>query len=79
MTEVHGHINLGGNVYDYGGFIFEVHHYCGPHPLNKKTQEPYKNVPGEKHRFWKVWDSFFDLSDKEKEKFLLQQGGCIFF
>lgn len=32
--------------------LFEMHHYCGPMPLNKKTHEERKLGP--KHKFWRA-------------------------
>ena len=54
------------NVYEYGGFLFEVHSYCGPHPLRKKDMKPYRKLPGEKHKFWKVFYEWDKLSKAEQ-------------
>ena len=35
-------------------WLVEWHYYFGPSRLNKKTEEPLRNQPGENHRFWKV-------------------------
>lgn len=58
----------GSPAYKFGGFIFEVHSYGGPHPLRKRDLAPYSKFPGEKHRFWDAWEKWNRLDDSEKEK-----------
>ena len=50
------------DVYEYKGFIFSVHHYCGPCKL-KKNLEP---AATEGRKFWKVWAEWYALSDDQK-------------
>jgi hypothetical protein len=50
------------DIYEYKGFIFEVHRYCGPCKL-KKNFDPAAAMG---RRFWQVWDEWNKLSDKEK-------------
>lgn len=58
------HICFGGKVYRYGGFTFEIHPYCGPHPL-KKNGDPVAHIPA---RFWPVWERFKALDVAEKQR-----------
>ena len=73
---MHGILCKGGNVYQFEGWTFEVHSYCGPHPLNKDG-ELRATPPGRK--FWAMWDRFDALSDEEKEACLVDRGGCVAF
>jgi hypothetical protein len=50
------------DVYEYKGFIFEMHHYCGPCKL-KKDFEPAAAMG---RKFWKVWGEWNKLSKKKK-------------
>ena len=60
----HGIITL-PNIYQFGGFTFEFHPYCGPVKLRKKDLEPAKNMG---RAFFKTLDKWEQLSDKEKEE-----------
>ena len=46
---------VGGTVYRFKGYLFEVHRYVGPLPLNKRTHDPRSTVPA---GFWEMWDRF---------------------
>lgn len=61
----------GPRLYRYEGWFFEVHSWCGPHPL-KKDGELRKRVG---RRFWAVWNRFAALSDKQKARYRIG-GGC---
>jgi hypothetical protein len=50
------------DIYEYGGFIFEMHRYCGPCKL-KKNLDPAAAMG---RKFWKVFDAWNMLSDEEK-------------
>ena len=50
------------DIYEYGGFIFEVHHYSGPAKLKKNLELAAR----EGRKFWKVWGEWDKLSPKEK-------------
>ena len=50
------------NIYEYKGFLFEFHRYCGPCKL-KKDWEP---AARQGLKFWKVIDEWAKLSDAEK-------------
>jgi hypothetical protein len=52
------------NVYSYKGFLFEMHHFCGPTRL-KRNGEHHKYFGP---RFWKVFEEWFKLTDKQKAK-----------
>ncbi len=80
MAVVHGILHLGGPVYRYGGYTFEMHHYCGPIVL-KKNLEPRKNQPtSERDPFWSVFGRWQGLSEKEQAATKLDTPhGAIFF
>ena len=51
-------------IYEYEGYYFEWHSYCGPIPLNRKTHEPRKTIPA---GFWNMIERFQKLSKEEKQ------------
>jgi hypothetical protein len=61
---VQGFICL-ANIYQYKGFTFEYHHYCGPVKLRKKDLEPAKNSG---RKFFKILDEWNKMTDIDKEK-----------
>ena len=61
----------GPKLYRYDGLFFEVHSYCGPHPL--KADGELKKQAGRK--FWKMVEQFQALTDKEKSTYRIG-GGC---
>ena len=71
---MNGFLCLGGNVFRFDGWLFEVHSYCGPWPLNKDLS-PRATPPG--RTFWKMWNRFEALSAKAKEAHLVSRGGCV--
>jgi len=52
------------NIYEYKGFVFEFHRYCGPCKL-KKDWEPAAKMG---RKFWKVWKEWDKLTPEEKTK-----------
>ena len=60
----HGFI-CGPKVYEYKGYSFEWHSYCGPSPL-KKNGEPSQRIP---KGFWDMIDDFCKLDATGKEQF----------
>lgn len=52
------------NIYQYGGFTFEFHNYCGPIKL-RKDLEPAKNSG---RKFFKILDEWNKMTDIDKEK-----------
>ena len=52
-------------IYEYDGYLFEMHGYHGPIPL-RKDLEARMNVPA---GFWDMWKRFKMLSDEEKAKY----------
>jgi len=50
------------DIYEYKGFTFEVHRYCGPCKL-KKDWEPAGAMG---RHFWKVWSDWDKLTKEEK-------------
>ena len=62
-----GFLCTGGPVYEYGGWLFEIHSYIGPYPLNRRTLDPRVNIPAD---FWKMWYGGFDtMTEEEREKY----------
>lgn len=59
-------------MYEFNGWLFEVHSYCGPWPL-KKDWSPRKRAG---RVFYKMFYEFDKLSSTEKEKYR-SGGGCI--
>ena len=59
-------------AYRYEGWLFEIHSFCGPHPLNEDL-EPVDKIGIE---FWVMIDGFNQLSIEEKEKCKVIDGGC---
>lgn len=57
-------------IYEYGGFLFEVHRYHGPMPLRRSDLDPRKNTP---KGFWDMWERFKVLSDEAKAAFLYEE------
>ena len=49
--------------YLYKGIYWEWHSFCGPHPINKKTLEPWKKVP---NHVWAIANEFAREPDKEQ-------------
>jgi hypothetical protein len=67
-------ITYGGNEYRFNGWHFEMHRYCGPHPL-KKNGEPMAKIP---QSFWGTWKQFDALSADEKERHMVWKSpGCV--
>jgi hypothetical protein len=67
-NHLHGHgviLSMGNpsfKLVDTDGtwWLVEWHHYFGPASLDKRTENPRKNQPGEKSRFWmlaKWWEA----------------------
>ena len=55
-------------LYDFGGFVFEIHRYFGPCPLRRDNHEPRKIPAG----FWPVWERFAGLAAAEREKYRVE-------
>lgn len=71
MSNVKGFI-CGPRLYEFDGWFFEIHAWCGPWPL-KKDGEPRKRAG---RVFWSVYDKFYKLTDEEKQSYRVG-GGCI--
>ena len=71
MTKVTGFLCT-SPVYEFGGWTFEFHRYCGPHPL-KKDGQLRARIPA---TFWKMFDEFAELT-KDEQKGYRVGGGCI--
>jgi len=59
-------------MYEYDGWFFEIHSYCGPSPLNKDGN-PRKTLPG--RIFWKMYDRFAKLTKCQQNRYRVG-GGC---
>ncbi len=57
-------------AYEFGGFLFEIHSYCGPTPLRRDNHDPRVNIP---KGFWQAWEAFEKLSGPEREKWRVEQ------
>ena len=61
-------------LYEYEGWLFESHYHLGPWPLRKSDWSPRKRA-GKK--FWAMWERFSALSEEERERYLVSEGGCL--
>lgn len=63
-------------AYLYGRWYFEVHSYCGPHPLNLdssvKRTDSKGNYP---MSFYWMWEEFSKLPKAEQEKYRAEPFG----
>lgn len=73
MTKTQGFI-CGPRLYEFEGWFFEVHSYCGPWPLKKDGA--LRKRAGKV--FFDIFDRFSKLSKEEQEKHRVG-GGCIPF
>jgi len=55
--------------YEFRGHLFELHSYCGPTPLNRRTGDPRVTIPT---GFWRAWDVFKALSSGEQAKYVVE-------
>lgn len=55
------------NMYEYKGYLFELHPGSGPIPL-KKDWEPAKRA---KRGFWDTVTEFCNMEKKEQKKYLV--------
>jgi hypothetical protein len=62
--KINGIITL-ADIYEYGGFVFEFHKFCGPCKLRKSDWNP---AARQGRKFWKMLNRWIRLSEKEKEK-----------
>ena len=62
----------GPRVYEYDGWFFEVHGYCGPWPLRKDGDPRVHAGP----RFWAMLARWDALSEAEQETHRVG-GGCV--
>ena len=70
---------VGGPIYeieDENGrvWLFEMHRWSGPIPLNRKTEEPFGRLPGPRSPFWKAvtaWAKQGGRRRKRKEQWPL--------
>ena len=70
MTAIVGFF-CGPRVYEYEGWVFEVHYYGGPWPLRKDGE--LRERAGRK--FWAMYDGFSELRESEQEQYRVG-GGC---
>lgn len=61
-----GIVCMAGAIYEYKGFLFEVHRYFGPMRM-RKSDWGGSAYTGPK--FWAAWEEFEKLPDEEKAKY----------
>jgi hypothetical protein len=70
------HISYGGSVQtiEAGGreWRFEMHPYCGPVIVHKRTEEILKNQPGPRSPFWDAVEAW----DKQGRQ--VKDGRCVY-
>lgn len=54
------------NIYEYEGFTFEFHYYCGPMRVRKSDHEPTKRGMGRK--FHQMLARWLKLTEKQRKK-----------
>ena len=64
----------GPRIYEFEGWLFEVHSYCGPWPMKKDGS--LRDRAG--RIFFKMYDRFNKLSSRKKNKYRVG-GGCQCF
>ena len=64
----------GPRLYEFEGWFFEDHAYCGPWPLRKDAE--LRKRAG--RTFYAVYDRFNKLSKEDKQKYRVG-GGCLAF
>ncbi len=52
--------------YEFGGYLFEVHHYFGPVLLRRNTHDARVTIP---NGFWKIWKRLEKLSEDERKQY----------
>lgn len=57
-------------VYEFDGYLFEVHRYHGPIPLRRKDHSPRLNMPA---GFWDMWEVFETLPENAKRALLFKE------
>ena len=62
--KVNGIITL-ADIYEYEGFVFEFHRYCGPCKLRKSDWEPAAKTG---RKFYATLDRWLALTDEQKEE-----------
>jgi len=53
-------------VFEYEGFLFEWHSFCGPMSIRRDNGEERERIP---RGFWDAMKKFGELSTKEREPF----------
>jgi hypothetical protein len=53
------------DIYQFEGYTFEFHHYCGPIRC-KKNGDPYARQPGKDSPFWGMIDRWVALPSTAK-------------
>lgn len=57
-------------VYEFDGYLFEVHPYHGPWPLTRANLFPRVTIP---KGFWDMWNVFKALPDGAKRALLYKE------
>ncbi len=56
---------IGGDVYEYEGYRFEIHRYCGPVRVSKKTGDP---VASQSDAFFAAVERWEALPEAERQR-----------
>ena len=64
-TPVIVHISI-TPTYEFKGYVFDFHRYCGP-LLCRKDGEPRARQPGARSAFWAVIEEWNNLSAEQKK------------
>ena len=62
----------GPRLYEYEGWFFEEHSYCGPWPLRKDGELRQRAI----RRFFQIIERFQQLPDAERTQYRVG-GGCV--
>ena len=55
---------VGNPMYEWDGWLWEMHSYCGPTPLRKSDRStPLVTVSA---AFWRMWERWEDVPNKEE-------------
>lgn len=58
-------------TYEFEGFLFEWHHYCGPSQVDRRDPSRIRDTtdPG----FWDAMDRFGELSEEGRKEYLYDE------
>lgn len=53
-------------LYEFRGYLFEWHSYCGPTPVRRDNYDVRKTIP---EGFWEMVEEFQKLTDGERREY----------